>query len=609
MQHERKKTDLPSGNRNHSVSNGAADEKSKTDSTVFRRLPQRYIIKGSNDSRMLTCLEAPNISVYVEVGRTVSASAAHKSPPGTIYLDGVARSEPFMDNEKQIYNFDHHQGCIRPFTLSTCEQVLIMILKGLDLRARDWKVFANEPDLDTVLAIWLIFNHVRVSRKNSDDLSRLYALVRLEGIIDVHGLEMAGLSAFSPDRLKKNKKLIEYLRAEEVNLKKNAIWEETDFLEYTALILHKVDRIIYKSDDFDDFRELNELARAEICDHRIAVVVEAELGIYELEPYLNRIYGESLGLAILKKGEGVYTLRRMDPFMSVGLNNVYQKLNSIDPDVSCRKNGSEWGGSDDIGGSPRGMPTKLTPNEIVQACRDAFQKVGFVGHTIHFLYMFYLVGIIFGAAVICKFFFISNFPADKTAQNQFLLTSDLFFFAALIFFTVLILVITSREGWRRFGIGRPIGKEWWFLLPVVMLAAFAGGVYVPQGLVFMPHFNGIMIYLIVTISVASELLFRCLAHGILAKGAEVQTCRSGWFFSFPNVGSAVLYAAFIAYLVLLPNILHGALPLKVMFKCLFASMAFGMAVGFVRERSQSIFPPMIFHASGIGIFVLLSFLS
>jgi hypothetical protein len=46
-------------------------------------------------------------------------------------------SEPFMDLEKQIYNFDHHEGCKRPFTLSTCEQVLVMILKGMDLRGPD----------------------------------------------------------------------------------------------------------------------------------------------------------------------------------------------------------------------------------------------------------------------------------------------------------------------------------------------------------------------------------------------------------------------------------------------------------------------------------------
>ena len=92
--------------------------------------PQRYVIKDSNAGRILNCLEAPNVAVHIETGLSVSASAARKSSPGTIYLDGAAQCEPFMDHEKHIYNFDHHEGCLRPFTLSTCEQVLIMILKG-----------------------------------------------------------------------------------------------------------------------------------------------------------------------------------------------------------------------------------------------------------------------------------------------------------------------------------------------------------------------------------------------------------------------------------------------------------------------------------------------
>jgi membrane protease YdiL (CAAX protease family) len=609
MENERKKNGLPENAPNHPVLSTASDGTTKPGSTVFRRLPQRYIINDSNGNRFLACFEAPNISVHVEAGLTVSASAAYKSPPGTIYLDGVAACEPFMNLEKQIYNFDHHEGCLRPFTLSTCEQVLIMILKGMDLRGRDWNVFANEPDLDTVLAIWLLFNHFRVSRKTSRGLRRLYALVRLEGIIDAHGLEMTRISAFPADLLKRTKKLIDYLRAEELDLKKSAIWRETDYLEYTALILRKIDRIIYKSGDFDDFKELKELARAEIGDHRIAVVVEAELGIYELEPYLNRIYGESLGLAVLKKGEGSYTLRRMDPFMPVGLNSVYQKLNSMDPDASCSKNSSQWGGSDDIGGSPRGVPTKLTPNEIAQACRDAFQKTSFADHTIRFFYALYLVGVILGAAVICRFFFLFNLPVDGTDQAHLSFKSDLFFFAAVIFFTVLILGIVSRARWRRFGIRKPAGRDWWLLLPVVVLGAFAKGVYVPQSFFPVLGFDKTLIYMILIIPLASELLFRSLAHGILAKGASTQDCRSGWFFSYPTVVSAVFYAVFIVYMVLFPNILKGGVPVKSILSCFFAATAFGIAAGFVRERSQSIIPAILFHSAAIGIFVFLNFIS
>jgi hypothetical protein len=604
MKNEQKKVNSSKTAQNNSGLSPDTARKSRVDSATVHRLPQRYTIKDADEHRVLSCREAPNISVRIEAGLTVSSPAAHKSSPGTIYLDGVAQCEPFMNLEKQIYNFDHHEGCLRLFTLSTCEQVLVMILKGLDLRGRDWTVFANEPDLDTVLAIWLLFNHVRVHQKGSDGLQLLYALVRLEGIIDAHGLEMTHLSAFSPELLNKTKKVIDYLRAEEINLKNNSRWEKSDFLEYTALILQKIDRIIYKSDDFNDFKELEELARIEIGDNRIAVIVEAELGIYELEPYLNRIYGESLGIAILKKADGVYTLRRLDPFMPFDLNVVYQKLNSIDPDVNCRKNGSKWGGSDDIGGSPRGIPTKLTPKEIAQACREASQKTSVVGKTIHFFSVLVLVGAIIGAAAICKFYFSAIFSADGPTRTHWM--ADLSFFIALIVFTALSLVIFSRARWWRFGIRMPTGKDWWFLLPIIILTAFANGVYVPRRFFAVFSFHDALTYTILIIPVASELLFRSLAHGMLAKDTSIQSCRSAWFFSYPTVVSAVLYAAFIAYLILLPNILQGALTAKVAVFCLFAAISFGIAAGFVRERSQSVFPAIFFHAFAMTFFVLLN---
>ena len=75
------------------------------------------------------------------------------------------------------------------------------------------------------------------------------------------------------------RKIIDYLSAEEVDLKSKGIWKENDFSEYTALILHKVDRIFYKSDELSDLKAVKELARVEIGNNRIAVIVETQLEI------------------------------------------------------------------------------------------------------------------------------------------------------------------------------------------------------------------------------------------------------------------------------------------------------------------------------------------
>ena len=586
------------------LSSPSSEKKSVDRAAGITHLPQRYVIKDSSDGRTLTCLEAPNVAVHIEAGLTISASAAHKSFPGTIYLDGVAKCEPFMDHEKQIYNFDHHEGCLRSFTLSTCEQVLLMILKGLDLRGREWRVFANEPDLDTILAIWLIFNHLRIQQKDFGRLRFLYALVRLEGIIDSHGLEMTEFGGFPPELDKITKRVIDYLRAEEVDLKKKAMWKEKDYLEYTALIMQKIDKIIYRSHDLADFKALKELARIELVGGRIAAVVEADLGIYELEPHLHRVYGESLGLVILKKGEGFYTLRRLDPFMPGDLNDVYPILNHMDPGVRCRKNGQQWGGSGDIGGSPRGISTKLGPAEIAQACRDAFYHPSAADYAIHFFYAIGTVCAIIGVAVIINLYLSSSSWLSDIAASGLVSKTDISFFVALILFTAVGLVLISRGRLWEFGIRVPIGsKDWLILLPVLVLSAMGNGVYFPNSAFHLLKFNESVIYLFIAIPLALELLFRGLAHGILAGGTTAQSCNSRWFFSYPTVASAILYAAFIACIVFLPEIIKGTLQARSIAETAFAAFVFGLANGFVRERSHSIFPAIVFHAIAVSVFV------
>ena len=135
--------------------------------------------------------------------------------------------------------------------------------------------------------------------------------------------------------------------------------------------MHKIDQIFYKADDFKDYLGIQELARIELSDQRICAVVEADMGIYEIEPHLNKIYGNRLGVVFLKKGTRTYTVRQLDLFMPISLEEIYDKLNFADPAVKCRTQTNKWGGSADIGGSPRDSGTHLEPLEIVQACREA----------------------------------------------------------------------------------------------------------------------------------------------------------------------------------------------------------------------------------------------
>ncbi len=588
----------------HPPNNGVSEDEPTDTGGSIRTLPERYAVKESDNKRFLICLEAPNIGVYVEAGQTVSASAARKAPPCTIFLDGAAQSEPFMDLEKQIYNFDHHEGCVRPFTLSTCEQALVMILKGMDLRGRDWRVFANEPDLDTVLAVWLILNHVRVQQKDFGGLARLCALVRLEGLIDAHGLEMTALSGLPPKPLQKTKKMINFLRADELDLKSKGLWRDNDFLQYTALILHKVDRIIYKSEELDDLKDVQELARIEIGSNRIAVAVETRLGIYELEPYLNRMYGESLAIVVLKKDDGMYTIRSCDPFMPGDLNDVYKILNFTDPAVRSRPDREQWGGSADIGGSPRGSGTKLTPQQIVKACREAFKKPGPGRKLVRCIHGLAIAGAIIAAAAVCKSYLPFQAWLGGPATRYLLAETDFLFFAALLLLSAVVLSFLAHLRPWQFGIAAPAGKGWWIVFPFVFFSVLGIGFYFPyKGMGLVGTFDRLA-YLVAAIPLASEIMFRSLIHGFLVSADNIQKPGGRWFFSFPTVAAASLYAVFLTGLLLLPDTLLKGLDAAAAAECLLAAFVLGLASGFVRERSQSVFPAILFHALSMAVFLI-----
>ncbi len=572
----------------------AAAKVSQNNLSAAGVLPQRYAVKDIRGKKVLNCLEAPNLTVVIQRGLTVSAATARKSPPGTIFLDGVAQSEPFMDHEKKIYNLDHHEGCVRAFTFSSCEQVLVMILKGLDLRDREWFIYANEPDLDTILAIWLLLNHQRISRKEPMHLRFLYALIRLEGVIDALGLELKEFSGLPPELMRKTQRVIDHLRKDEIQLKKDGLWDETEFPEYTATILHKIDRIIYKSTEFSDFKGIKELARVDLTDDRIVVVVEADTGIYEIEPHLDKLYGNRLGLVALQRSPGSYTLRRMDLFMPGDLEPVYERLNFLDSAVKCRSENNRWGGSSDIGGSPRTTGTDLNPVDIAQACRDALQKptmrlqaAGLMRAAL------YVMAVLVPAEVLRLFVR----PNAWLGENLTGLISYPGVSATLLIITltaIFLIFLAYRKTWQ-YGLTLPMGTSWWFLLPAAVLCGFLGGVWLPDISTWKATVIERVLYLILILPLSMELLFRSLAHGVLARTTRVQHCSSQWFLSWPTVGAAFLYAVTTGYAIFLAS---GSL--ETVFTGwttgnIFGAFAFGIVVGFVRERSQSFIPAYLFH--------------
>ena len=576
--------------------------KEKTNNS--RNLPVRYSIKSNENDRVLICLEAPSVNVHIEAGLSITGSMARKSPSGTIFLDGVAQSAPFMDHERQVYNLDHHEGCVRAFTLATCEQALVMYMKGLDLKGREWNIFANEPDLDTILAIWIILNHDRIGRQEWAQRRLLFALVRYEGVVDALGLELKELSALSPELARRIQRVIDHLRSEEIALKREGRWEQTDFLAHTISILHKIDQIFYKPRDFEDYQDIEELSRIDLNQKHIAAVVEADMGIYEIEPHLNKLYGDRLGVVFLKKGPGTYTVRQTDLFMPISLEDIYDRLNFVDPAVKCRTQTNKWGGADDIGGSPRETGTRLTPAEIVQSCKDAAKRLSTGQQAYRYGYTAALVGLIFLIAHAVGLYWNPGQWLQKPDLNPLLAYSHTGFIICMCALSITALLFIGYGRPWQYGWITPLGRTWWFLMPIAVICGAVGGVWTPAELSQMDQWHHVWIIYALGMPVAIELLFRSLTHGLLTQSARIQRCDTHWFLSWPNLGTTILYTGFIIFLTFGTS--NDPLSSSPWFlaRILAATVLFSIGAGMVRERSQSLYPAILFHVLGASCAVI-----
>lgn len=88
--------------------------------------------------------------VHLDRGATISFADL---PAHSVALDGYVQG-PEIDAARRRFSFDHHAGCVRHATLSTCEMTLDALRVGLN--PSDLQIYLNDLDPDTVLATWLL---------------------------------------------------------------------------------------------------------------------------------------------------------------------------------------------------------------------------------------------------------------------------------------------------------------------------------------------------------------------------------------------------------------------------------------------------------------------
>lgn len=328
--------------------------------------PRRYRVTEREGGRVVISGNAPNIELHIERGLTVDSRGRKRYGPRTIFLDGVYDGAPFLDNEARQYSLDHHAGCVRGFTLATCEQAVVVLLQGLPLAVGSWDVYINDPDLDSMLAAWVLFNHLELLRDDKALLKLAMPIIRLEGVIDAHGADRHLLTAMPEDMIKKTKAVLDGLMAEEVRLKRAGTWMTADWCAYACSIFESVDELVFPDDTLDKLLALQERGRVELAGDRVGLLLESHLGIYEVESRLKDRLGDALGVIVLRVGENRYTLRLVDAFLPRDLTAVYKALNKADPNATGGAEPNQWGGSADIGGAPRKTGTGLSETQILE---------------------------------------------------------------------------------------------------------------------------------------------------------------------------------------------------------------------------------------------------
>lgn len=565
-------------------------------------LPARYFVHEEDGTRTVRCDEAPTVHVRVDRGFSATKSAARSADGGTIFLDGAAEGEPFLDVQRDVYNLDHHDGVVRGFTLATCEQAAVLVLRGLDLQAREWTVWANDPDLDTVMAIWVLLNHMRLREESAEVRRRILPLLRLEGCIDVHGLERLELCGFPPDYEREIAAQLEVLRTREAEVRQTGRWSEIDFPEYVLDLLHRIDELVYEPGQFTEQHRVEELARAELSNGRFGVACRSAEGIYEAERALRRLYGQRLGIVLLQKDEHTYTLRQVDPFLPASLGRLYEQLNLVDPQAGGRSSGNRWGGSEEIGGSPRKTGSGLSPKEIMAVVQQTFRRPSPTRR---------VAGVVRAAlialgAVAAASTGVSLLRGERLdGLDEALQRAPDGLFAALFgLFALVGLLLSAGRRAGLFGFRRPVtGNWWWIEAPSALLFGLLGGAWLGiTGLRGgMPLGSG----LLTTIALVTgcEVLFRgwIFADLVRAFGAPRRGAR--WPPSPPVWISALLFAL----VSILPGLGFSSLlpglppPWSVVADGLLAGL-FGLALGALRERSESLLTPLVVHLAAVFLF-------
>lgn len=291
------------------------------------------------------------ISLHIEPRRVMTWEAFQaEKPPFSVALDGFVSDATKRNPIGPYANFDHHTLVDRISTRSTAEQVHIEVNLDVFSTFRNsngephMNIYVNDPDEDTTLATWLLFNHERV-RGNAEPL--INKLVHCSGFLDC----TAGSFPFGD---------LELLR------KMEWIFEPYKKVRKTGA-LSTIDETLMRS--------VFEAVMGRITEYSLgkagAVPINTFYKVVGGGPGWSMVHEASTSARALMFNSGVtafvsclnapgrFVIGRKSTWIPFPLEDIYRGLNDAE--------GAEvWGGSNTIGGSLRGDGSKLSKDQITE---------------------------------------------------------------------------------------------------------------------------------------------------------------------------------------------------------------------------------------------------
>jgi hypothetical protein len=306
-----------------------------------------------------------NITLQIVPGAVFTREeflASH--PPYSIALDGYVKGEPFIMTaaDGPYRNFNHHEAVDRSCTCATCEQVRRAILLGLyelysDEDGRRATIWVNDCDQDVCLATWILLNPERAG----EPLVR--TLAHIEDLLDMSA------GAFP---LPRERNLLGEIRwvFEPYTMNRPRL-SESSAEDMRAIIDAVHERIeLFLTGQSEALPLLGSYTQVGGGEGWLLVEIDHQ---HARQKMVDAGVNAAVELYARAGDRYVYSIwRRSEYIVHFPVREILRELNRAEGYEADDMTG--WGGSENVGGSPRGTGSALSPAEVQKVIESVVAK-------------------------------------------------------------------------------------------------------------------------------------------------------------------------------------------------------------------------------------------